>query len=129
MIHLPLDQFALDACQKGNDFFGLIPWYHYLPAGSLDSSCNVKKFNILPSSNTPSDIPLVILAVIDDLLRIAAFVAIAFVIVGAIRLITSQGSPDETSKAQTTIINALIGVAIAIIAAAFVNFLGNKLGG
>lgn len=129
MLNLPLNQFAVDACQKGNDFFGLIPWYHYLPAGSLDSNCDIKKFNILPTSSTPSDVPLVLLAVIDDLLRIAAMVAIAFVIYGAIRMITSQGSPEETSKAQTTIINALIGVAIAIIAAGFVNFLGTRLGG
>lgn len=131
LLYLPISQFAvdLDPCQKGNDFFGLLPWYHYLPSGSLDSSCNVKEFNILPGTNTPSDVPLVFIAVIDDLLRIAALVAIGFVIVGAIRLITSQGNPEDTSKAQSTIINALVGVAIAIISAGIVNFLGNKLGG
>jgi len=56
-------------------------------------------------------------------------VAIAFVIYGAIQYIASQGSPDATSKAQSTIINALIGLAITIVAITFVSFLGRSLGG
>jgi len=118
---------TLDHCQK-YIFFGLRPWYHYLPKGEVDAQCNVKHFNILPGS-TPSDVPLVVLAIIDDLLRIAALVAVAFVIIGAIRLITSQGNPEDTGKAQTTILNALLGLAIAIVSATFVAFLGRKLGG
>lgn len=124
MINLPFNLFALDSCQKGHDFLGLLPWYHYLHVDP--SSCDIKNFQVLGSN---SDIPLILLAVVDDLLRIGALVAIGFVITGAIRLITSQGNPEDTGKAQNTIINALVGLVIAIVAAAFVSFLGNKLGG
>lgn len=134
-------------CTKSH-FFGLEPWYQYI-GGELDTSsgsCEVKCFNILdqgvipegqPNAGKPnknecgqvkSDVPMVILAVIDDLLRIAALVAIGFVLYGAFRYTASQGNPEQTAQAQSTIINALIGLAIATVAIAFVSFLGSKLG-
>jgi hypothetical protein len=119
------------SCTK-HEFLGLVPWYKYLDYGSVstgsgESFCGVKSFNILPKGGVNSDIPLIFLAVIDDLLRIAGLIAVIFVIYGAIMYVTSQGSPEQTAKAQSTILNALIGLAIAIIAVAFVSFLGNKL--
>lgn len=110
---------------KGNEFFGLIPWWQYLPNTDFDNDCNVVQFDVLHGS----DIPLVLLAVVDDLLRVAALVAIAFVIYGAIKYTTSQGDPESTSKAQSTIVNALIGLAISLISVAFVSFISNQLGG
>jgi hypothetical protein len=53
---------------------------------------------------------------------------VAFIIYGAIQYTASQGNPDSMSRAQNTILNALIGLAVAIVAVAFVSFLGNKLG-
>lgn len=111
-------------CQ-GNEFFGLIPWWQYLPNSDFDNNCNIVSFDVLHGS----DIPLVLLAVVDDLLRVAALVAIAFVIYGAVKYTTSQGDPESASKAQSTIINALIGLVIALISIAFVSFISNQLGG
>jgi hypothetical protein len=115
----PLFFFAAN-CEK--PFFGLVPWYHYLYVDP--GTCEIPNFNFLGG-----DIPLVLLAIIDDLLRIAGIVAIAFVLYGAIQYIASQGSPEATAKAQGTIINALIGMAVAMVSVAFVSFLGNQLGG
>lgn len=113
------------ACTGGGDFFGLTPWYHYLPDGKFEG-CNIKHFNLLGKN---SDVPLVLLAIVDDLLRIAGIVAVAFVIVGAFKYVASQGSPDETAKAQSTIVNALIGLALATISVGIVSFIGSNLGG
>lgn len=121
-------QSAADACRGGN-FFGLRTWFHYLPNENFDDKCDIAKFTFLPGGDDNSDVPLVLLAIVDDLLRIAGMVAVGFVIVGAIQYISSQGSPDKTAQAQSTIINALIGLAIAIISVAFVSFMGNRLGG
>ncbi len=121
------------ACKKG-DFLGLIPWWHYLPsdhfsgATAADNGCNVRIFHFLPSGGQ-ADLALVLLAVVDDLLRIAGVVAVAFVLIGAFKYVASQGNPEQTAQAQSTIINALLGTAIAITAAVFVNFLGQRLGG
>ena len=118
---------SVGACPK-SQFFGLVPWYQYL---TLDADCNVANFQVFPSSDgkTKSDIPLVLLAIVDDLLRIAGLLAVGFVIYGGIQYITSQGSPDGTAKAQSTVLNALIGLAIALIAVAGVSFVGRALGG
>lgn len=128
MIDLPFYTLAaLDPCQKGHDFFGLLPWYHYLKIDP--TTCNIKTFTLLPGGGQTSDVPLVLLAVIDDLLRIAALVAIGYVLYGAFRYVASQGDPESTARAQSTIINALIGMAVAILAVALVSFLGGQLGG
>jgi hypothetical protein len=111
-------------CDKSGGFLGLWPWWHYLPSSDF-SGCNIVQFNLIHGA---SDVPLVLLAVIDDLLRVGGLVAVGFTIYGAIQYIISQGSPEQTSKAQSTIINAVAGLAIAIVATAFVSFLGNKLG-
>lgn len=115
-----------DVC-AGKGFLGLEPWYHYLPDDRFDG-CDIKKFTILPSDSTPSDVPLVLLAIVDDLLRIAAFVALGFILYGAFLYVGSQGSPDQTARAQSTIINAVLGLALAIASIGFVSFLGARLG-
>ena len=106
-----------DAASCSKSFFGLPTWYKYL---ELNNECQVINFDV------PGDLLLVALAVIDGLLTIAGMVAVGFVIYGGVRYITSQGSPDETAKAQQTIINALIGLVVAVIAIAVVSFIGSK---
>jgi len=126
-LKIPLLAATIGSTCNSGYFFGLLPWYYYLPSSDLDAgTCSIRNFHLLGSG---SDIPLVLLAIVDDLLRIAGVVAIAFVIVGAIRYTTSQGNPDDTAKAQSTVINALIGLALASIAVGIVSFLGSQLGG
>lgn len=117
-----LTHFAAGCGYSG--FFGLKPWYYYL---DTNGDCSIKSFNVL-GGPAGSDFNLIALAILDDLLRIAALVAVGFVIYGGIQYVMSQGSPDQTGKAQQTIINALVGLGISIIAAALVSFLGSKLG-
>jgi hypothetical protein len=123
---------AAAACKP--TFFGLVPWYQYLP---LTNQCDIAMFTLLPSDAdpskagdkaNPSDVPLVLLAIIDDLLRIAGLVAVGFIIYGGVQYISSQGSPDGTNKARQTILNALIGLAVSLIAVGAVSFIGNQLG-
>lgn len=126
------DLFAISSQCVKQGFFGLKPWYYYLPSDRFDLSnggCNIKNFQFLPSgSSSGGDIPLVIMAIVDDLLRIAAIVAVAYIIVGAAQMITSQGNPEKAAQARSTIINALIGLAVAVVAAGFVAFIGAQLG-
>ena len=91
-------------------------------------SCNVLSFSILPWAGTSSDIPLVLLAVVDDLLRVAGLVAVSFIIYGGYQYVVSQGQPDRTARAQNTLTDALVGLAIAVTAITAVTFLGDKLG-
>lgn len=109
-------------------FLGLKTWYAYLPAGSFDSKCNISKdLAILPSGKDNGVLPNIIVAIADDLLRITALVAVAFVITGGVQYITSQGEPARVKQAMSTLLNALIGLAIALAASAIVSFLGSQL--
>jgi hypothetical protein len=111
----------------GGSFLGLHPWwYYYIRKNPGD--CAFNNFTVL-SKDRSSDIPLVLLAVVDDLLVIAGLVAVVFVIYGGIRFITSQGSPEETAKAQSTVLNAVSGLVIALLSVAVVSFIGNHFGG
>ncbi|HVX24552.1 MAG TPA: hypothetical protein VG992_04400 [Candidatus Saccharimonadales bacterium] len=138
LLSLPLRLFGAGAAAPAaqcsdKTFFGLEPWYHYLTLkpDSVTGGCSITNFNGGAKSVLGAHSPFLLigLAVIDDLLRIAGLAAIGFVIYGGIQYTTSQGSPDQTAKAQQTIINALVGVAISVVAVALVGFLGNKLGG
>lgn len=122
-------QFAID-CNNKPSFFGLHPWYQYLKLDEVTSNgtvvgCTVNNFQVLGKD---SGLLLVGLAILDDLVRVAALVAVGFIIYGGITYAASQGSPDQTGKAQNTIINALIGLVVALIATGVVNFIGNRLG-
>lgn len=127
-----------------SSFFGLEPWYYFLPdadfygpKNSGSKSCSLKCFNLTEQpkgqanacGESKSELPLILLAVIDDLLRIAGMVAVAFVLYGGFQYVTSQGNPDATSRAQGTIINALIGLALAIVSILIVSYIGNAVGG
>lgn len=115
-----------DACNN-NGFFGFPHWYKYLDVRQLtingEKTCQVVDFSI------PGDLTLVALAILDMLLRLAGMVAVGFVVYGSIQYVTSQGEPDGVKKAQNTIVNALIGVVIALVAAATVSFIGRQLVG
>lgn len=117
LLPLAVAKSSLAACKTS--FFGLPAWYEYL---KFDNNCNITAFHV------PQDLLLVALAIIDLLLRVAGFAAVIFVIMGGIQYATSQGNPDASAKAQSTIINALIGLVLAVIAITFVSFLGHKLG-
>ena len=79
--------------------------------------------------NFPGDITLIVMAVLDMALRLAGLVAVGFVIYGAIQYVTSRGEPDGVKNAQNTVINALVGLTIAILAAGVVRFVGNRIVG
>lgn len=114
-------------------FLGLKPWFAYLPDDAFaDSSsggktCDVTNFKLLGDATTKSHLLPVVLALADTLVRVAGLVAVGFVIAGGILLTTSQGEPDKTKRGRGTIINALIGLVIAIVAAAVVSYVGGRL--
>jgi hypothetical protein len=125
------------AQQCSKTFLGLKPWFSYLPNDAFkytnpdthigSYSCNIENFSLLGDGGTSSQLLPVLLAVADDLIRIAGLVAVAFVISGGIQFVISQGEPEKTKRARETIINALIGVVVAIIAALVVSFIGSRL--
>jgi type IV secretion system pilin len=117
-----LQMFAA-ACTKPH-IFGIPSWYSYLDLkyNALTKTCDVVNFSV------PGSFLLILLAILDMALNVAGLVAVAFVIYGGIQLITSRGEPDKMTQARSTITDALVGLAITLIAVGLVSFLGSKLG-
>jgi hypothetical protein len=113
--------FAAKPC-PGGGFLGFPTWYKYL-AGHTDPNTHLCS----PQIQGLNDIWLVVAAIIEILLQVAALLAVVMVIYGSINFIMSRGEPDKTANARNTIINALLGLAIAVIAAATVNFIAGSI--
>ena len=60
--------------------------------------------------------------IINVALALIAFVAVAFIIIAGVQFTTSQGDPGKIAKAKHTIMYAVIGLVVALLAFAIVNF-------
>jgi hypothetical protein len=129
MLDLLFSNFAA-ACASSK-FFGIPPWYQYLnPQTDALGNCVVDFHLVDPASrNLQLDSILLLgFGILDILLRVAALVAVGYIIYASLQYVTAQGEPDKAKKALGTIINALIGLGITIIAAAAVSFIGHRFG-
>jgi hypothetical protein len=109
--------FAAGQACRGGSFFGLPTWYKYLSCGN----------GTVPQITNINDVWLILAAIIEALVRIAGLIAVFYVIYGGIQLMISRGEPDKFAQARSTIINAVVGVAIAILAASAVNFVAKRI--
>lgn len=79
--------------------------------------------------NDTTDLWSVIKKVINAILTVVGVVAVFMIILGGINFITSQGDTAKVTKARNTILYGAIGLVIALLAYAIVNFvLGQLLG-
>ncbi len=131
MWHNLLSFFAAagDACNPAagaRSFFGLPPWYKYLDGKQDTFGRCVPDFDWSNWSNA-NDLWSIALVAVEIMLRIGALVAIGYIIFAGFQYMTSSGEPDKTKNAKSTIINALVGLAIAILATSLVSFIGNQI--
>jgi len=119
MIH---NLFTIFACTpKKASFLGFPTWYEYLKGVSdANGVCS-------PSLTSINDVWRIALAVIDILLRVASIVAVGYIIYAGFKYSTSQGDAGKTAEAKDTIINALIGLAIAVSATFIVAFIARSI--
>lgn len=122
IIH-PITSLARDGVCYSNTFFQFPHWYEYLDVDRDNSTgvCQVVNLKL------PGDLTLIGMAILDMLLYLAGIVAVGYVVWGAIQYVTSRGEPDGIKNAQNTVINALIGLVIALMATGIVHFIGDKI--
>lgn len=118
-----------DPCNKSSGFLGLPTWYKYLKFEEVNGKCEITE----PYHPGTTDLNWteasgrVGLAIAEILLRIAGLVSVGFIIFGGFSYLLSQGEPERTKKAKGTILNALIGLVIAMLAVTIVNFIAGNL--
>ncbi|MEK7620837.1 MAG: hypothetical protein AAB395_00595 [Patescibacteria group bacterium] len=75
------------------------------------------------TGNSSSDLTKTIKNVINILLFLIGMVAVIFIVIAGLRFVTSNGDANTVSSAKNTIIYAVIGIVVAVMAYAIVNFI------
>ena len=94
------------------------------PIDVLDK-CN-RESRVCQGTN-PNSLNGIIRSIINLLLTIIGIIAVIMIVVGGIRYTTSAGDAGQTKSARDTIIYAIVGLVIAIMSFAIVNFVLSKL--
>lgn len=81
-------------------------------SGSTDSVCGAKN----------DDATKVMRSIINTTLFVLGFIAVIMIIIGGIRYATSNGDSSSIKGAKDTIMYAVIGLVVAIMSFAIVNF-------
>ncbi len=117
----PLAPTAAAACDT--TFLGIPPWYRGLTTGS---ECTV----ISPEAagGLEAYIVKIVLNVIQMAMVIIAYIAGFFVIYGGFLFITNGSDPAGVEKGRRTVLNAVIGLAIALSATTILNFIFSIIG-
>ena len=90
-------------------------WYKYL-------NCDA---NSTPLFENINDVWSILAAVVEIVLFVAGVAAVVFMIIGAIRYITSQGQPEQTKRARQSLIYAVVGLVVSIIGRAVIQLIFN----
>jgi type IV secretion system pilin len=114
------------ACDARPNFFSFPTWYKYLPKRNPEVGIVNDQKICSPHISNINDFWLVGLAVVEILLRIGVIAAIIFVMLGGMKYVNSRGNADKTESAKKTIVDALIGLVIAVAATAVVSFIGTR---
>jgi hypothetical protein len=105
---------------SSSSFLGFPTWYKYLNPHRTANGCEL-------TFSFPNDIAAIGFAVFEIVLRIAGIVAVVFVMYGGFLYLTSTGEPDRAKNGRTTLVNALTGLMIAMLATAIVNLVARNI--
>lgn len=106
---------AADPC-SGRGFLGLPTWYR----GLTDSNCNIRS-PTRDDEGMGNFVWRIVLNVIEALMMVVGYASVVMIIVGGFFYMTAAGQPDKIKSAKGTILNAVIGLVIALSSVAIVN--------
>lgn len=113
----PQNVFASEKCEgAGSHMFTFPAWYKGLPG-----TCSEPKIEAL------NDIWIIVLNFIEILLQIVAYVAAGFVVWGGFKYIKSEGEPAKITESRAAIMNAVIGLVIALASVALVTYVQGSI--
>lgn len=104
---------------NAQSFFGIPTWYEYL---GFDDSCSV-------NTDVANAIILIIFAAIDIMLYLGGLIAAFYIIYGGFEFILAQGNPEKITSARQTILNAIIGLVIVLVASQATAFIAKRIAG
>jgi multisubunit Na+/H+ antiporter MnhB subunit len=95
--------------------------------GNLCSGAKVNCTSAGDAKNASGALTGHITGIVDTLLLIAGAIAVLIIILAGIRYVTSTGDAARVKAAKDTLLYAIVGLAVAILAYAIVNFVSTHL--
>jgi hypothetical protein cdiviTM7_00607 len=120
--NIVISETSAAACPDGK-IMTLKPWYDRL----LDDNCNIKS----PGNDTNAQanfIWKIALNIIEDLLQVVGYATTGYIMYGGFLIMTSNGSSDKVAHGRKTIMNAAIGLVVALSSVAVVSFISSNIG-
>ncbi len=108
-------------------FLGIPPWYKYLPMEKDATDKCSPNLGDASDEVRSSRLLSIGVAILEAILRISSFIALAMIFWGSFKFITAQGNPENVTAARRTVINTAIGFIIVLIAAQVVGFIGGNI--
>lgn len=91
------------------------------PGATLDpTACD-------PGATAQSTIGRVMSIIVQTMVLVVGGISVIMIVVGGIRYVTSGGDPNGTKGAKDTIIYALVGLVVALVAQGLVTFVLSKI--
>ena len=72
-------------------------------------------------------LPGIVINIINAIITVLGIVAVIFIIIGGVQYMTSTGDAPKVKKARDTILYAVIGLAVCVLAFIIVNFVINNI--
>jgi hypothetical protein len=113
--------------EENPSFLFFPPWYKFLDRVGVDQDGDGTDDSCELSVEIPQDAGKILLAVFEIILRISGIAAVGYILYGGFQYILSQGEPEQTKGAKSTILNAFIGLVVAMLAVAIVNIIGRNI--
>ncbi|MBR2659756.1 hypothetical protein IKD60_03275 [Candidatus Saccharibacteria bacterium] len=99
------------------------------PEGSLRTGeaptlaqCNVPEDSDESSPTNGKSLMEVVQTILNVIISVLGIVTVIMIILGGVQYMTSQGDPAKATKARNTILYGVIGLVVALLAFAIVNF-------
>lgn len=110
-------------CKPGVGAIEFLPtWYEYLPGTYRNGTCEIDT-----SDMNGTVVTLILLAIVNILMWFGSIAAVVFIVYGGFMFVTSQGEPGKLASARKTILNAVIGLIITLLASQLVKFVAGFL--
>lgn len=102
-------QVADVTCPTGSKRTGTAPTY---------ADCNLPTEAEMPTK----DVPTVAQTIINVIVSAVGIIAVAVIVIGGVLYVTSTGDAAKAKRAQNTILYGVVGLVVAVLAYAIVNF-------
>ena len=111
------------AVKNCNSRFLTFPaWYN----GLTNGDCNIVSPDSLPNGLT-SFILMIATNMIEIVFQAVAYIAVGYILWGGFKYVTSYGESSEIVLARQRILNAIIGLVVAMLAVGIVKYVGSQI--